>query len=130
MTGDTHGAVILGVAEPVPITAISTPCSVCGIAMLVPEEDFKEAMRLGAPIRHGYHGQENIEVVVNRRYEARVTVVRVEEDGTEIPMLGVTARGDAPTLQAAMNDALSGDLQTKWLKVIENAHLAEAGADE
>jgi hypothetical protein len=122
-TDPATGVPILG--TPATVVAHRVLCSVCGESMLMPDEDYKEAMRLGAPIRHGHHGQPDAGPVM-RRYEARVVIVRVDpgeegEEDTFTELLGVTARGEAPSLTAAINGDLSDDLALKWVHVFEAA---------
>lgn len=117
-TDPATGVPILG--SPATVVAHRVLCSVCGESMLIPDEDFREATKLGAPIRHGHHGQPDAPVVM-RRYEARVVIVRVEDDDTFTELLGVTARGEAPSLTAAINGDLSDALTAKWVQVFEAA---------
>lgn len=105
-------------------------CTRCGGDVEITIGDHRYAMRVGAPIVHGRGqcvGDEAPEAPPVRRFEARVQVVEIFADGREELMTTLTAKAEAATFKAAVDDPLSGSLQEQWLKMCGSAHLADMG---
>jgi len=101
----------------------SAPCSVCGVAIPMLVTEYKEILALGAPVVHREHSQEPAPVL--KTYRAVVQVFEVAADGTQELVASTTAKAQAATLHAAFDDALSADLQGKWLRMAEHTAMGD-----
>lgn len=102
----------------------AAPCSVCGEPIPMRVAEYKEMVALGAPVVHREHAQVAKGPVL-RSYRAVVQVYEDAADGTSELVAATTATAQAPTLHAAFADALSVDLQHKWLVMAEKSSLGD-----
>lgn len=109
-----------------PIEAVTVaPCAICGKDIPMRVSEYKEMVRLGAPVIH----REHIETETAPALKSYRAVVQVyeddEENATSELVAATTATAHAPTFHAAFAGPLSEDLQRKWLTMGEKSSIAD-----
>lgn len=118
-------AVLLG-PDGKPASTETLPCSRCGTRMDMPKDDAKVARKFHALIICSACRDAEKPPVALNRYRVRVVVERAVGDDWE-GLAGFTAEDEALTLRETLHadDGLSDRMRDKWLRMAENADLAE-----